>query len=121
MTARRRALSLGEARCTLPSELAGVDASAIWQWVLIEHVPCGLLDLQVGDFLPLLDWLNNSPDGACCEIIGEPITDPAIVGEGAGIAVRQGDTELLEKLNKALKEIRERRCGAVRRSVLDEI
>jgi polar amino acid transport system substrate-binding protein len=67
----------------------------------------GRLDLQVGDLLPLLDWLNNTDDGACCEMIGKPITDPKFVGEGVGIAVRQEDNELRENLNKALKEIRE--------------
>jgi polar amino acid transport system substrate-binding protein len=67
----------------------------------------GRLDLQVGDLLPLLDWLNNSEDGTCCEMIGEPITDPKFVGEGVGIAVRQDDNDLREKLNAALKEIRE--------------
>jgi polar amino acid transport system substrate-binding protein len=67
----------------------------------------GRLDLQVGDMLPLLDWLNNAADGACCEMIGEPITDPKFVGEGVGIAVRQEDGALREKLNAALKAIRE--------------
>jgi polar amino acid transport system substrate-binding protein len=66
----------------------------------------GRLDLQVGDMLPILDWLENSDDGACCELIGEPITDPAFVGEGVGIAVRQDDDELREKLNAALAEVR---------------
>ena len=66
----------------------------------------GRLDLQVGDMLPLLDWLENTDDGACCELVGEPITDPAFVGEGVGIAVRQEDDALREKLNAALAEIR---------------
>ena len=66
----------------------------------------GRLDLQVGDMLPLLDWLNNTDDGTCCEIIGEPITDAQYVGEGVGIAVRQEDNELREKLNAALEAIR---------------
>lgn len=67
----------------------------------------GRLDLQVGDMLPLLDWVTKNDDGkACCEIIGEPITDKKFVGEGVGIAVRQDDNELREKLNKALDEIR---------------
>lgn len=67
----------------------------------------GRLDLQVGDMLPLLDWVTKNDDGkACCEIIGEPITDKKFVGEGVGIAVRQDDSDLREKLNKALDEIR---------------
>lgn len=65
----------------------------------------GRIDMQVGDMLPLLDW-SNSEDGACCELAGEPITDPAFVGEGVGIAVRQEDDALRERLNQALREIR---------------
>lgn len=67
----------------------------------------GRIDLQVGDMLPMLDWTTKSDDGGCCELAGEPITDPAFVGEGVGIAIRQEDDELREKLNGALAEIRE--------------
>ncbi|MFD2740663.1 ABC transporter substrate-binding protein [Sulfitobacter aestuarii] len=66
----------------------------------------GRIDMQVGDMLPMLDWTTKSEDGACCELAGEPITDPAFVGDGVGIAVRQEDDELREKLNAALAEIR---------------
>jgi len=66
----------------------------------------GRIDLQIGDMLPMLDWTTKSDDGACCELAGEPITDPAFVGEGVGMAVRQEDDELREKLNKALAEMR---------------
>ena len=66
----------------------------------------GRLDLQVGDMLPALDWVQKSEDGKCCELVGPPITDPKFVGEGVGIAVRQEDNDLREKLNKALDEIR---------------
>ena len=66
----------------------------------------GRLDLQVGDMIPLLDWVTKNEDGkACCELIGEPITDKKFVGDGVGIAVRQEDNDLREKLNAALKEI----------------
>lgn len=66
----------------------------------------GRIDLQIGDMLPMLDWTTKSDDGACCELAGEPITDPAFVGDGVGMAVRQEDDELREKLNKALAEMR---------------
>lgn len=67
----------------------------------------GRIDMQVGDLLPLLDWTTGTDDGACCMISGDPITDPAFVGDGVGIALRQEDDELREKLNAALTEIRE--------------
>jgi polar amino acid transport system substrate-binding protein len=67
----------------------------------------GRLDLQVGDMLPMLDWVTKNDDGKdCCELVGTPITDRKFVGDGAGIAIRQEDNELREKLNKALDEIR---------------
>ena len=67
----------------------------------------GRIDLQVGDMLPMLDWVTKTEDGACCELKGQPITDPAFVGEGVGIALRKEDTDLLAKMNAALKAIRE--------------
>lgn len=66
----------------------------------------GRIDLMVGDMLPMLDWTTKTDDGGCCELAGEPITDPAFVGDGVGIAIRQEDDELREKLNAALTEIR---------------
>ena len=66
----------------------------------------GRIDLVVGDLLPMLDWVSNTEDGACCEMAGDPITDPTFVGEGVGIAVRQEDNDLRERMNKALQEIR---------------
>jgi polar amino acid transport system substrate-binding protein len=66
----------------------------------------GRIDMQVGDMLPMLDWATKTDDGACCELAGEPITDPKFVGDGVGIALRQEDDDLRERLNAALKEIR---------------
>lgn len=66
----------------------------------------GRLDLQVSDLLPMLGWTRDSGDGACCELVGEPITDEKFVGEGVGIALRKGDDALRTRLNEALVEIR---------------
>jgi polar amino acid transport system substrate-binding protein len=65
----------------------------------------GRLDVMVGDVIPMLDWTLKTEDGKCCEIVGEPITDKAFVGDGVGMAVRQEDNELRENLNKALAAI----------------
>lgn len=65
----------------------------------------GRLDVMVGDVIPMLDWTTKTEDGKCCEIVGDPITDKAFVGDGVGMAVRQEDNELREMLNKALAEI----------------
>lgn len=66
----------------------------------------GRIDVMVGDMLPVLEFLEKTEDGKCCKLAGEPITDPAFVGEGVGIALRKEDNDLRERLNKALEEIR---------------
>jgi len=65
----------------------------------------GRLDVMVGDFLPMYEWTTKSEDGKCCALAGDAITDPAFVGEGVGMAVRQEDNELRQNLNKALADI----------------
>lgn len=61
-------LSLGLERCELLSGLAQVDSDSIWQWGFIEHVSCGLLDLNLKDFDAAKDhftiashWLSGNP------------------------------------------------------------
>ena len=65
----------------------------------------GRIDYGVSDLFPMLDWIANSKDGACCELVGAPVLDAKYAGEGAGITVRQEDNALRESLNKALDEI----------------
>nr|WP_051231216.1 transporter substrate-binding domain-containing protein [Kaistia adipata] len=65
----------------------------------------GRIDVMLGDLLPSIDFVKTE-EGACCEVAGPPIVDPAFVGEGAGIALRQEDTALRERVNKAIAEIR---------------
>ena len=50
--------------------------------------------------LPGFDWLQ-SKQGAGYEFVGETID----IGDKIGIAVRKGDHELRERLNRALAEI----------------
>ena len=65
----------------------------------------GRIDLGVSDLFPMLDWIAQAKDGACCELVGAPVLDPKYAGQGAGIAVRQEDDTLREAINKALDEI----------------
>ncbi len=65
----------------------------------------GRLDAQVGDMIPMLDWTQKSEDGRCCQLAGQPITDVKFVGEGVGMALRQEDDALRQKLNQALADI----------------
>lgn len=66
----------------------------------------GRIDAAIDDVVVLSDWIN-SEDGACCKILTTLTPDPEINGPGAGIAVREGETELIEKFNAAIAAIRE--------------
>jgi polar amino acid transport system substrate-binding protein len=66
----------------------------------------GRLDAIQDDIVVLSQWLD-SPDGACCKILGVPQPQPVeVFGPGAGIAVRKGETDLVNKLNAAIDAIR---------------
>jgi polar amino acid transport system substrate-binding protein len=66
----------------------------------------GRVDAVEDDISVLEAWLKTS-DGACCKIIGQPSPQPVeIFGPGAGIAVRKGETDLVNKFNEAIKAIR---------------
>ncbi len=65
----------------------------------------GRLDLGVSDLFPMMDWIDQGKDGACCELVGKPVLEAKYAGQGAGIAIRKEDTALVEAMNKALDEI----------------
>lgn len=65
----------------------------------------GNVDIILEDKLAVYDWLANTKAGTCCEFKGSDIKDPEFFGDGAGIAVRPDDRELLNKLNAALDAI----------------
>ena len=65
----------------------------------------GRLDFVFADAFVLLEFIN-SDNGKDYEFIGDGYSDPKYFGEGIGIAIRKGDTELTDKLNKAIAGIR---------------
>ncbi len=64
----------------------------------------GRVDLVFADSAVLNEFLNT-PDGAGFEAVGEPVYDAEILGTGAGIGLRKGDTALKEKFDAALAAI----------------
>jgi polar amino acid transport system substrate-binding protein len=65
----------------------------------------GRLDAVEDDVVVLQQFLD-SPDGACCKLVGMPAPQPVeIFGPGAGIAVRKGDA-LAGEFTAAIKAIR---------------
>lgn len=65
----------------------------------------GRVDAVIADSLALSPFLESS-DGACCEV-KMILNDDAIFGIGVGAGIRKEDSELLEKVNAAIKQIRE--------------
>src|SRR5690606_21600065 len=65
----------------------------------------GRVDGVIDDVVVLSEWLK-SDDGACCKLLGTLPVDPVINGEGAGIAVRKGETALADKFTAAIAAIR---------------
>jgi polar amino acid transport system substrate-binding protein len=63
------------------------------------------VDIILEDKLAVYDWLSNTKAGSCCEFKGGDIKNATYFGDGAGIAVRPQDVELLQKLNAALDVI----------------
>lgn len=62
----------------------------------------GRIAIAVSDALPAYDWLQ-SVDGTCCTFASDPI----VADDGIGMAVRQGDYKLRDRLNEALDAILE--------------
>lgn len=61
----------------------------------------GRVDLIFADSVVLEDFLK-SKDGQAFAVLGEPVYDAALLGAGAGIGLRKGDTALKEKFEAAL-------------------
>lgn len=66
----------------------------------------GRLDATFADSIPLQTGFLDTPRGKGYAFVGPEFKDPKHFGEGAGIAVRKGDAELLGKLNAAIDAIR---------------
>src|SRR5207253_1863474 len=62
----------------------------------------GRLDGVFADTIPLEQGFLLTPKGAGYAFVGPELKDPKYVGEGAGIAVRKGNTQLLGELNAAI-------------------
>lgn len=66
----------------------------------------GRCDVLLGEALSLSGDLLQTPEGAGFVYLGESVSDPRWYGEGAGIAVRKGDSELASAFNRAIETIR---------------
>ncbi|VTU06072.1 amino acid ABC transporter periplasmic protein [Actinobacillus indolicus] len=63
----------------------------------------GRIDLIFGDTDVLRDILGKTPEA---DFVGEKVTDKRYFNNGLGIAVKQSNTALVEKLNKGISAIK---------------
>lgn len=66
----------------------------------------GRVDMLLADSIALSDGFLKKPEGKDYQFIGPDLSDPKWFGDGAGIAIRKQDTDLVEKFNAAIKQIR---------------
>ena len=66
----------------------------------------GRIDLLLADSVAMDDGFLSTDQGADFEFVGPNYSDPKYFGEGAGIAIRKGDSDLVEQFNEAIRTIR---------------
>jgi polar amino acid transport system substrate-binding protein len=68
----------------------------------------GEIETLFGDANALSFWLNGTDAAGCCIFKGGAFLDPNFFGEGVGIAVRSGNSNLRRVLDYALAKLAER-------------
>ena len=71
-----------------------------------QDLVAGRIDATQADSVAEEDFLKSDQGKQCCESVGNVKDDPAILGLGAGVGLRKGDTALKDKLNAAIAAIR---------------
>jgi polar amino acid transport system substrate-binding protein len=71
-----------------------------------EAVRTGGVDAIFGDATALMFWINGTGSKSCCRLAEGAYTEIRYFGQGAGIAVRPGDTTLIDALNFGLDRIK---------------
>jgi lysine-arginine-ornithine-binding protein len=65
----------------------------------------GRLDAVLADKFVMLEWLDKSADGKCCQAAAE-VSDPNYFGDGIGAGLRKDDSELKTLIDKGVADIR---------------
>ena len=88
-------------------KLAGIATPKVYQTQdeAFLDVENGRADATLADATIEYDWLQKTGKAKGFAYAGKPLTDPAIFGDGTGIAVRKGDTTLVDSFNKALATV----------------
>ena len=67
----------------------------------------GRVDMLLADSVAIDDGFLKKPEGQGFQFIGPDLSEVEYFGEGAGIAIRKQDTDLVEMFNKAIQQIRQ--------------
>ncbi len=67
----------------------------------------GRIAAVLGDASALEEGVLNKAGGEAYEFVGPSLTDPKWFGDGFGIAVRKQDKDLTQKLDMAIKSLRQ--------------
>ena len=91
----------------LGEKLSGVVTAKVYQnqddaFLDVEN---GRADATLADATIEYDWLQKTGKAKGFAYAGQELTDPAIFGDGTGIAVRKGDAALRDAFNQALLAI----------------
>ena len=66
----------------------------------------GRVDMLLADSVAIAEGFLKKPEGAEYGFVGPDLNEPKYFGEGAGIAIRKKDKDLVEMFNKAIDQIR---------------
>ena len=72
-----------------------------------QDLAAGRVDAVQADAIALDAFLKSDQGKQCCDYTGEVAEDVDVIGPGVGVGLRKGETELKEKINAAIKAIRE--------------
>ncbi|MFC0267421.1 transporter substrate-binding domain-containing protein [Kushneria aurantia] len=72
----------------------------------LQDLVAGRLDGVLGDTLAMQPFIHSDEGQRCCEYRGNVAADPAILGAGVAVGLRQSDTDLLARVNEAIAAIR---------------
>ena len=71
-----------------------------------QDLAAGRIDATQADSVAEQAFLDSDQGKQCCESVGNVADDVAILGQGAGVGLRKGDTALKSKINAAIAAIR---------------
>jgi polar amino acid transport system substrate-binding protein len=70
-----------------------------------QDLVAGRIDATQADSIALDAFLATEAGAACCEVKGAVADDPAILGKGVGVGLRNGEDELKAKFNAGIAKI----------------